>query len=110
MTLLRIIKAAAMETHAGFSGYIFYAIFHGGTMSMMRIACVQLICFLLFILDGDAHPSLPIGVLQRVRMFVVDILHSCIPITVVGLKNPQESVVRNEGLTPWLIPDLCRPS
>jgi len=110
LVLLHILKMAATETHAGFSGCIFYAIFHGGTTNMMRIACVQLICFILFIPDGDARPSLPISVLQMVRMFFVDILHSYIPINVVGQKNPHKSVVRNGGFTPRLVPDLCSPS
>ena len=93
MVLLYILKATTMETHAGYSDCIFYTIFHGGTVSVMRIVRVQLVCVLLFIPDGDAHPGLPISVLQRVRMLITDVLHSCVPISVVGLKNPHKSVV-----------------
>ena len=37
LVLLHILKAVTTETHAGCSGYIFYAILHGGTVSVMRI-------------------------------------------------------------------------
>ena len=77
---------------------------------MMRIARVQLVCFLLFIPDGDADPGLPISVLQRVRMLIANVLHSCVPISVVGLKDPLKSVVQNGGFTPHLVLDLCSPS
>ena len=110
MVFLHIIKAMTTETHAGYNGCIFYAIFHGGTVSMMRIVRDQLVCFLLSILDGDAHPGLPISVLQRVRMLVADVLHSYIPISIVGLKNPHKSVVRGGRFTPRLVPDLRSPS
>ena len=110
MVILHILKSTTTKTHAGGSGCIFYAIFHGGTMSVMRIVQVQLICFLLLVPDGDAHPGLPIGVLQRVRTLGVDILHNYVPITVVGLKNPHKSVVRDGGFTPQLVPDLYSPS
>ena len=63
LIFLHIIKAMTTETHASYSGYIFYAILYGGTMSVMRIVRVQLVCFLLSILDGDAYPGLPISVL-----------------------------------------------
>ena len=43
-------------------------------------------------------------------MFFADIFHSCVPINVLGLKNPHKSVVRGGGFTPWLVPDLCSPS
>ena len=76
----------------------------------MRLVRVQLVCFLLFIPDGDAHPGFPISVLQRMRMLVADVLHSCVPISVVGLKNPHKSVVQNGGFTPRLVPDLRSPS
>ena len=76
----------------------------------MRIVWVQLVCFPLSILDGDAHPSLPISVLQRVCMLVADVLHNCIPITIVGLKNPHKLVVRGGGFIPQLVLDLCSPS
>ena len=87
-----------------------YAIFHGGTVSVMCIVRVQLVCFLLSIPDGDAHLGLPISVLQRVRMLVADVLHSCVPISVIGLKNSHKSVVQNGGFTPHLVLDLCSPS
>ena len=93
LVFLHIINATTSETHAGYGSYIFYAIFHGGTVSVMRIVRVQLVCFLLSIPDGDAHSGLPISVLQRVRMLVVDVLHNYVPISVVGLKNPHKSVV-----------------
>ena len=69
-----------------------------------------MVCFLLSILDGDAHPGLLISVLQRVCMLIADVLHSCVPISVVGLKNPHKSMVRDGGFTPQLVPDLCSPS
>ena len=53
----------------------------------------QLICAFLFVLDGDAHPGLPIGVFKRVCMFFADVLHSCILVAIVGLKHAHESVV-----------------
>ena len=110
MIFLHIIKAMTMETHAGYSGCIFYAIFHGGTVSVMRIVRVQLVCFLLFIPDGDAHPGLPISILQRVPMLIADVLHSYVPITIVGLKELHKLVVPNRGFTPRLVPDLHSPS
>jgi hypothetical protein len=41
MIPLHIIKGAATETQACFKGCIFYAIFHGGTMTPMDIVRVQ---------------------------------------------------------------------
>jgi len=43
-------------------------------------------------------------------MLIADILHSYVPISVVGLKDPLKSVVRNGGFTPWLVIELCSPS
>ena len=63
LVLLHILKATTIETHAGCSACIFYDIFHGGIVSVLRIVRVQLICILLFVPNGDAYPGLPIGVL-----------------------------------------------
>ena len=51
LVILHIHKSTTTETHASCCGCIFYAILHGGIVSMMRIVQVQLICVLLFVLD-----------------------------------------------------------
>ena len=43
-------------------------------------------------------------------MLIADILHSCVPICVVDLKDPHNLAVRNGGFTPRLVIDLHRPS
>ena len=43
-------------------------------------------------------------------MLIADVLHNCVPNSIVSLKNPHKSVVRNGGFTPQLVLDLCSPS
>ena len=43
-------------------------------------------------------------------MLIADVLHSYVPITIVGRKNPHKLVVQNRGFTPQLVLDLRSPS
>jgi len=51
----------------------------------MVVDRVYLESALSFIQDGDAHPRLPIGVLEGMLVLLAEIFHSCLHVRVVSL-------------------------